>query len=428
MKATVKNISNTKVQVTITLGEAELADARLAALHKMAKDIKVDGFRRGHAPIAMVEKQVNPQLLEQQVLDDALSKAVADAFIKHDIKAIERPSVEVQKYVPGQELEFTAESEVIPPVTLGDYKALKATKKVEDVADSDIDDVLNRIADNLTKYEAVDRAAEQGDEAVIDFVGKKDGKAFDGGSGNDFGLRLGSGQFIPGFEDQVVGKKAGESFDVNVTFPEEYHAKELAGQPVVFEVTLKEVKAPQRPELDDEFAAKNGNFTSMEEFRADIKRELMAQKERQADEAFKDALVTELVEASEVTAPEVLVKEQEKNIEQDMVRSLAYQGASLDMYLETKGFATKEEWLDKEVRPVAELRVKSGLVLAELSKAMKTTATKEELEAQIATFKAQFGKDKEALKQLNQPEVQREIANRLLTEKTIDALVAEYEK
>ncbi|MBM3209890.1 trigger factor [Candidatus Saccharibacteria bacterium] len=423
MKTTVKNISDTKVEVTIALDNNELEAARLVALKKLSKEVNVAGFRKGNAPVELVAKNVNQELLGQQTLEDALSKAVAEAFIAEDIKAIERPAVEVKKYVPGSELEFTAEAEIIPPVKLGDYKALKAKKEVASVTDGDVDEIITRLQDNMTVFEKVDREAQDGDEAVIDFVGKKDGEAFDGGTGNDYGLKLGSGQFIPGFEEQVVGKKAGEAFDIKVSFPDDYHVTELAGQPVVFETTLKEVRAAQRPELDDEFAAKSGPFTSVEELKADIKRELGEQKVREADEKLKDELVGELVEASEVPAPEVLVSEQEKSIEQDMTQNLMYQGATLDMYLSSKGFATKEEWLDKEVRPVAEKRVKAGLVLAELSKELKIEATNEELEAHIATYRQQYGKSKEALAQFDQPEVQREIANRLLTEKTVEKLV-----
>lgn len=423
MKTTVKNLSETKVILTISVSPEELKTAEQVALTKLAKDVKVPGFRKGKVPASVVAKNVDPTLLQQQTLEDALSKAVADAFMGEELQPLDRPEVEVKKFVPGKELEFTAETEIVPAVKLGDYKKLKAKPEVANVEASEVEDVISRIRESFAEKKEVTRAAKDGDEVVIDFVGKKDDVAFDGGTAADYTLQLGSGQFIPGFEEGVVGHKAGDNFDLELKFPKDYHAKDLQGANVVFTVTLKSVNEKVLPEVNDEFAAKSGPFTTPEELRADIKRELIAQKEREATEKLKDALVKELVEKSTVPAPEILVKDQERSIEQDFVQNLTYRGVSLDSYLEMNSFATKEEWLDKEVHVAAEGRVKAGLVLAELSKALAIDASRQELEEHINLYKQQYANDKEALKQFEQPEVQRDIANRLLTEKTVNKLV-----
>lgn len=420
MKTTVKHLSDTKVILTITLGEKELKDAELVALNKIAKDIKVPGFRKGKVPASVAAKNVNPDALGQQTLDDALSKAVAEAFTSEDIQALDRPQVEVKKFVPGKELEFTAETEILPKVTLGDYKKLGVKQPVAKVTAADVDEIIDRMRQGLAERKDVERAAKEGDEVVIDFTGKKDDVAFDGGTAKDYKLILGSNQFIPGFEEGVVGHKAGEEFDLALEFPKDYHAKDLAGAKVVFTVKLNEVKEVVLPPVDEKLAEKAGPFKTVDELKADIKREITNQKEREATEKLKDALIGKLVEVSTVPVPEVLVHDQMHSIEQDMTQNLMYQGMNLDMYLESKKL-TIEEWRKGEVHEAAENRVKAGLVLAELSKVEKVEATSDELAAKITQYQEQFGN--KSGQDFTSPELQRDIANRLLTDKTIDRLV-----
>lgn len=423
MKTTVKRLSDTRVLVTVSLGEPELEAAEQVALKKIAKKIKIDGFRQGKAPVAVVAKHANPNDIAQESLENALSKAVAEAFIDNDIQALERPTVEVQKFVPKNVLEFTAEADVLPTITLGDYKKLKATKPTVSVLAKDVDEVLERIQKGLAIKEETNAAAAMGDEVVIDFVGKQNDEPFDGGTGNEYPLVLGSGSFIPGFEEALVGHKAGEKFDIPLTFPKEYHAKNLAGKKVVFETTIKKVHAVTLPTLNDEFAAKAGPYTSVTDLKKDIKAEITAQREREALDTLKDDLVKQLVEKSKVAAPSVLVDDQVASLEQDMMQNLMYQGMSLNQYLESKEFSDRDAWLKKEVRPAAELRVKSGLVLSELSKVEKIEATADELAERINVFREQYANNLEMAKRFEEPEAQREIANRLLTEKTVDRLV-----
>lgn len=423
MNATVKNISETRVLVTVTLGADELLAAEQVALKKLSKDVKVNGFRKGHVPIEVVKKNVDPNVLGQETIENALSKGVAEAFIANDLQALERPEVEIKKYVPGETMEFTAEGDVLPKVTLGDYKKLKAEKPAIKVAKSDVDEVIERMQKGFAEKKETKKAASLGDEVVIDFVGKKDGEAFEGGTGNDYPLTLGSNSFIPGFEEALVGLKAGDKKDVALTFPKDYHAKNLAGEKVVFEVTVKKVNAVELPEVNDEFAAKAGPFTSVKELRDDIEREIGAQKEREATDKLKDELVKQLVEKSKVSVPAVLREDQVKSIEQDLQQNLMYQGMTLDQYFESKGYADRDAWVKGEAEEAADIRIKAGLVLAELSKELGIEATADQLAEHINQYKQSYANQPEMAKRFDEPEIQREVANRLITEKTVDKLV-----
>lgn len=423
MNTTIKHLSDTKVELTITLGTKELADAAQVALSKLAKDVKAAGFRKGKVPLAVAAKHIDPRALQEQTMDDAISKAVAQAFLEEKIQVLDRPAVEVKKYVPGETLEVTAEAEILPKITLGDYKKLKAKVEKVTVTEDEVNEIIDRMRQGVAEKKDVDRAAKDGDETVIDFVGKKEDVAFEGGTGNDYALKLGSNSFIPGFEEGIVGKKAGETFDLELKFPDDYHSADLKGANVTFTTTLKSVKESVLPEVDDVFAAKSGPFTSADEMKDDIRTKLAEQKEGEAREKLKDDLVKQLIAISKVPTPEILIADQAKSIEQDFQRNLLYQGLSVEQYLSAQNFTDKDDWIEKEVKPTAVKRVQAGLVLAELSKVEKIDATMEELDAHIELYKKQYASNAEALKQFEDPEVRRDIANRLLTEKTVDRLV-----
>ncbi len=422
MNTQVKNISDVKVELTISLGKEELAAAEQVALTKLARDIKIGGFRKGKAPLEMVKKEIDPNALAGETAENAMSKAVAEAFMSEGIQALDRPEVEVKKYVPSEELEFTAEAEIIPKVELGDYKKLKAKKAAVKVTKKEIDETIEKIRENFAEKKDVDRAAKNGDEVVIDFEGKKDGVPFEGGKAEHFPLELGSNSFIPGFEEGIVGHKTGDEFDLDLEFPADYHAADLAGAKVVFTVKVGHIHEKSLPELNDEFAAKLGEFKTVEELTKQIEEDLKTQKESEATEKFKDELVRELAEISKVPVPEILIEDQKRSIEMDMQQNLMYSGLTLEQYLERLG-KTHEEWLDSDVKKAAEDRVKAGLTLAEVSKVEKIDATVAELDERIEQMKKQYANNKEALKQLESDEVRRDLANRMLTEKTVDLLV-----
>ena len=423
MKTTIKHLSDTKVELTITLNSDDLAAAGQVALTKLAHDVKVPGFRKGKVPLAVAQKNVDPNKLQEQTIDDAVSKSVATAFIEEKLQVLDRPAVEVKKFVPGETLEFTAEAEILPKITLGNYKKLKANTEKVSVSTKEINDVIERMQTGMGEKKDVKRAAKDGDETTIDFIGKKDGVAFDGGIGNDYALTLGSHSFIPGFEEAIVGHKPDETFDIDLKFPDDYHVADLKGAPVTFTTTLKAIKEVVPAVIDDKFAAKNGPFTTVAEMKADIKKGLTEQKNQEQANKLKDDLVGQLIAVSKIPVPEILIADQAKSIEQDFERNLLYQGLSLDQYLTTQKFKDKDDWINKEVKPTAEKRVKAGLALAELSKAEKIDATTDELTDHINLYKKQYANNPEALKQFDDPEVQRDIANRLLTEKTVERLV-----
>jgi trigger factor len=422
MKRTVKYVSETKVAVTVALDASELRDAEQVALTKLGREIKVPGFRQGKVPASVAAKHVSSDTLAQHTLENALSKAVADAFTQEELQALDRPEVEVKKFVPGSELEFVAETEILPKITLGDYKSLTAKPQKVSVTKKDVDEIIGRIKQGFAEKKPVERAAKNGDEVNLDFEGKKDDVAFDGGKGEKYDLVLGSGSFIPGFEEGIVGRKPGETFDLDVTFPETYHVADLKGAKVVFTTTLNEVKEVVEPELTDELAKKAGPFETVNDLEADIKRELTQQRENEAKDKFKDALVSEMVEKSTVPVPEILVQDQMRSIEQDMTQNLMYRGLTLDNYLAEKNFKDKDDWLETEVKEAAVNRVKAGLVLAELSKELKVEATQEELLARMNQLGQQYP-DESMRKELKTPEAQRDVANRILTDKTIEKLV-----
>ena len=423
MKTTVTHESDTRVKVVVAADHAELAAAEQVALKRLAKTVKVNGFRTGHVPLEIVKKHADPNALAQETLDAALNRAVAEAFLNNNLQVLARPEVEIKKYVPGELLEFTAEADVLPEVKLGDYKKLKAKKAAVNVDKKEIDEVIERIQKGLSEKKEVKRAAKLGDEMVIDFVGKKDGKAFQGGTGKDYPLVLGSNSFIPGFEDALVGLKAGDTKDVKLAFPKDYHAKDLAGQDVVFEVAVKKVNSVKLPALDDKFAAKAGPFTSMDDLRKDIKAEITAQAERKATDDLKDELVKQLVAKSAVSVPSVLRDDQIRSLEQDLRQNLMYRGRTLEQYFEEKGYADRDAWVKAEANDAADARIKAGLVLAQLSKELKIEATADELAAHINAYKQQYANNPKMAKHFDKPEAQREVANRLITEKTIDKLV-----
>ena len=424
MKTQVEHVTPTKVKLTITLGTSELEAAEQVALTKLAAEVKVSGFRKGKVPASVAAKHVDPNLLAQQTADDALSKAVAEAFLAEDIQALDRPEVELKKFVPGQEMEFTAEAEVLPKVKLGNYKKLKAKRMSGEVTDKDVTEILERMRYGMSEKSEADRPAKDGDEVTIDFVGKKDGVAFEGGTAEGYSLKLGSNSFIPGFEEGIIGKKIGETFDLELKFPKEYHVADLAGADVTFTTTLRKVHELTKPKLDDEFAKKADNrLKTLKELKDDIRSELSAQKDREATEKLKDELVGQLIGVSDVPVPQILLDDQARSIEQDMTQNLMYQGLTIEQYIANKGFKDRDDWHDKEVVPAAEKRVQAGLVLAELSKAEKIEATADELAEHVNLYKSQYANNPDMVKRFDEPEAQRDIANRLLTEKTVDRLV-----
>jgi trigger factor len=420
MKHTLKKSSDTQVHVTVELDKTDLATAKRAAVQTLAKSVKAPGFRAGKVPINVAEKYIDPMALANATTENAMNIALNDVAVTEDLRILDRPQVDLKDFQPYDSLTFEATIDIVPEITLGDYKKLKAKKEKVQVTDAEVDEVVERMRSQLSEKKSVKREARNGDEVNIDFVGKQDGEPFDGGTANGYDLVLGSNSFIPGFEEALVGHKVGETFDVPLTFPKDYHAEHLKGAKVVFEVTLNDIKEVVLPEINDDFAVKVGPFKTVEGMREDVRAELMQQKEKTVEDKYKDDLVGELVSVSTVPVPQVLVDDQIRQIEQDAMQNLMYRGMSPDQYLKQMGYKDHEEWHDKEFRVAAERRVQAGLALAELSKVEKIEVTQDELTQRHAQMLEQYPTMKE---QLDSPDARRDVANRVLTEKTVDRLI-----
>lgn len=422
MKVTRKNITDTRVKLTIGLNKKELDGAEQVALVHLGQELKIPGFRKGKVPVNVVKQRVSEQELSSHVLGDAVNRAVPEAFAEVQLQPLDRPEVEVKKYVPGQELEFTAEVEVLPPIKLGDYKKLKITKPKVTVSKQDIDEVVERMRAGFADKKEVKRIAKNGDEATVDFKGfDAKGVAFAGGDGKDYPLTIGSKTFIPGFEEGLIGKKAGDAFDLPITFPRDYQAAHLAGQKCKFEVKIKKISEVVLPKVDGELAKKCGPFKSVAELRADIENEIKARRQHEANEALKDQLVEQLVKASKISVPEILVSDQMKNIEVDFVQNLSARGMSLEQYLRDKKW-TREQWEKGDLRQAAINRVSSALVLSEVSKLENIEVSEDEVSIRHQQLLQQYT-DPNMRLQLETPEARADIRNRLLTEKTLDRLI-----
>ncbi len=405
----------------MALDAGDLQAAREKSLQRLAAGLKVQGFREGKAPVEYVEKNLSENEINNDVIDVAVRLTMPKAFEQAKQAPIAIEKVNVDKYVPGESAEYTATAQILPEIKLGDFRKLKAKMKATEPTEADVQEIVDNILNAYSEKVVVKRAAKDGDEVIIDFTGKRDGKEFDGGKAKDYHLVLGSKQFIPGFEEGIVGHEAGDKFDLEVTFPKDYPEKSLAGQKAVFEVLVKQVNEIQKPKEDDELAKKCGNFQTMADLRADIKKNLETQNRHRAIEQYREELVAELVKASKVAAPEILIEDQLRFIKDDMRRNAASYNLKLEEYIEKAG-QKFEDW-EKEARQVAEQRVKSSLVLQILAREQNIDVTDKEVAAKVAELKDLYRKSKEALESLKKPEVRQDIKNRLIIDKTLDFLV-----
>lgn len=421
MKVESKKVSKTHADLTVTLDKDDLAPAEAEAIERLAKNVKVQGFRKGKAPAAIARPYISDRDLIDTTLDIAVRTSVPHAFEQAKLVPVEHPHLEITKYVPGDLVEYTTSVDIFPDIKVGAYKKLKVKKPEVKVAAKDINDVLSNIQNAYAEKKVASRAAKDGDEVIIDFTGKKDGKAFDGGSAKDYKLTLGSKSFIPGFEEGIVGHEVGDSFDLNLTFPKDYHVKELAGAKVVFSVLLKQINEIVKPELDDDLAKKCGPFQTIKDLKDDIKKNLESQAKQRADNQYKDDLVDALLKKSTVDAPEVMIKDQINFIKSDVSRNAASRGLSFEQLLEQTN-QKLEDW-EKEAREVAIHRVKASLLLQTLAKDESIAPTDAEIDEKLKELQTVYTKDKEALKQLQSEAVRNDLRNRLTIDKTLDFLV-----
>lgn len=422
MQITTKQLTPTKVEITVVADQDMITRVKDAVLTEMAKDVQVTGFRKGHAPAAMVEKAVDPSQLQSRFLDEAISELYASAVIEKQLRPVSQPQVEISKYVPFTQLEAKVEVEVIGAIKLADYKKFKMQPKAVKVEDKEVEAVIDDLLKRDAPKVAVDRAATDGDEAVIDFVGTdaKTGDAIPGADGTSYPLLLGSNTFIPGFEPEIVGLKTGDKKTFTITFPADYGSKDLQNRKVQFAIAVTKVSEVQAPKLDDAFAATVGPFKTVAELRIDIRKQLQTEKEFQAQRELENDLLTELAKKSKAEIPTVLVEEEIDRMEAEEKRNIVYRGQTWQEHLTAEG-KTEEEHREGQ-REQAELRVRTGVVLGEVAQAEGITVEEDELTARIAELKGQYP-DAQMQGELDKPENRRDIASRILTEKTITKLV-----
>ena len=422
MKTKSKKISDTRIEITVTLDANDLKKAEEQALKKLSAEVRVEGFRKGKAPAEVAKKFIPENDLNAETIDIAVRTTAFPAFKECEKMPLVAPNINVTKYVPGEMAEYTATADIVPEIKLGDYKNLKVKAEKATISEAQVKEVLENIANSFSDKKPVKRAAKLTDEVVIDFVGKKGGEPFQGGTAKDYKLVLGSKTFIPGFEDGIVGHEPGDKFDLKLTFPKDYGVKDLAGAKVVFETLLKQINEVTKPTIDDELAKKCGPFKTLKDLKADIKKNLEMQESHKLSEKFKDDLITALVKASTIPAPDILIEDQMRIIKDDMTRNAMSRGIkSLEEFVEMSG-ETMEGW-EKEARKVAETRVKASMALQELALKEKITVSDDEVSAKLAELKDVYKKSPEAVKQLKDPNVKMDIKNRMTIEKTLDYLV-----
>jgi trigger factor len=423
MKYTRKDLAKDKVGFDISFDKGDIEPIYDKVVAEKSKELKVAGFRKGKVPLEVAKKYLNDTALGDEIIGQLVNRAMVDIIVKEQIQPLDRPNVNITKFVPFETLEGKVEILIIPPIKLGGYMDLKAKLTETTIGDEDVDKLLENLRRQVAEKKPVTRAAVDGDEVVIDFVGKRGGKEFDGGKAQNVPLVLGSGQMISGFESAIEGHKAGEEFVIKVTFPKEYHAKDLAGAKAEFEIKLHKVSEVVLPELDDKFAPKAGPFYTMKELRTAAKKELAQRAEFEAGEKFKGELLAELVKKSKIEVPEILINDQVDSLVKEAEDNFKYRGLTSEQYFGQRGFADRAAWLAEEVRPEAERRVKNGLVLAELAKLEKIEVSETEINEAQKQLAGQHS-DPKLKERYDTPEARRNIANRIATEKALNKLVA----
>lgn len=422
MRVHQENPSDTSLLLTVEALTEDLHPLKEHVLAQFRNKVKVPGFREGKAPLSLIEKQVDSNLLQSEFLEEAVNHLYSAVIDQQKIRPVSRPEVQVTKFVPFTELSFTAKVAVIGPIKLADYKHIKKSKPVVKITTKDITDVLTALQQRGAERQAVTRASKNGDELVIDFAGKDQaGQVISGADGKDYPLILGSNTFIPGFEKHLIGLRPNQQTKFTITFPKDYGVKALQSKKVTFEVSVKQVQELKSSKPDDAFAAKVSPFKSLAELKADIRKQLTQEKQQEALSNLQNEIISEIVKKSKLAIPEVLVDEQIQILLQQEQQNMTYRGQTFAEFLKQAG-QTEEQYRQEVLRPQAEERVKAGLVLSEIAEQEKLTVTPEELEVQLQILKGQY-QDPQMQAELAKPEARRDIASRILTQKTVDRLV-----
>ena len=396
MSVQVEKLEHNMAKLTIEVEAAEFDAACKRAYNKKKGTFNLPGFRKGKVPMNVIEKTYGAGVFYEDAANDIMPKAYADALEETGLDVVSRPEVDVTKIGKGETFVFTAEVAVKPEVTLGQYKGLEVTKDKVEVTDEEVEAELKKAQmQNARELTIEDRAVKDGDVITLNYAGTIDGVPFDGGTAESQKLEIGSHSFIDTFEDQLVGLNIGDEKDVEVTFPEEYHAPELAGKPASFHVKVLGITEKQLPELDDDFAQDTTEFDSMDEYKADIRAKLLASKKEQAKNAMENALVEKAIEGAQMDIPEAMVESQVEQMVQEFKQRVTYQGISFEQYLQFTG--QNPDTFEESMKPEAMKRIQSSLVLSAIVAAESIEASDEDLDKEFERMASMYQMDKEQI-------------------------------
>lgn len=399
MSLQVENLEHNMAKLTIEVSAEDVEKALQQAYLKERKRISLPGFRKGKVPRQVIEKMYGPEVFYDEAANHMISEAYGKAYDECELEIVSQPKVEIVQLEKGKPFIFTAEVAVKPEVALGEYKGLKVDKVSAEVTDEEVDAEIEKERErNARTVDVTDRAVQDKDQITLDFEGFVDGTAFEGGKGEDYPLTIGSGAFIPGFEDQLIGAEIGKETEVKVTFPEEYQAKELAGKEAVFKCTVKTIKVKELPELDDEFASDvSEEGETMEEYKAEVRGKLKERKEREAKEKKENQVVEQTVANAEIDLPEPMVDLQARQMADDFARRIMQQGMTLEQYFQFTGLS--EEKMMEELKPQAEKRIRTRLVLEAIVAAENIEVSDERLEEELKKMAEAYQMEVDKLKE-----------------------------
>lgn len=428
MSVQVEKLEKNMAKLTVEVSAEEVEKAIQTAYQKAKKNINIPGFRKGKAPRQLIEKMYGKEVFYNDAIDAMLPAAYAKALDECEEEIVSRPEIDVVQMESGKPFIFTAAVAVKPEVTLGEYKGVQVEKAPIEVLDEEIEAEITKEREaNARTITVDDRAVANGDIVSLDFEGFVDGEAFEGGKGENYELTIGSGTFIPGFEDQLVGAEIGRELEVNVTFPEEYGAKELAGKAAVFKCKVNAIKVKELPEVDDEFAQEVSEFDTLDEYKADIKARLLKDKEEDAKKVKEDAVIEKIIEGAQMEIPDAMVDYQTEQMMEDFAQRMQSQGLSIQQYFQFTGM-TAEQYKE-QTRPRALKNIQSRLVLEAVAKAENIEVTEEDLDAEMSKmaemYKMEVEKVKELIGDYQKDEMKKDIAIQkavdLVTEAAVEA-------
>lgn len=423
MNHQVEKLENSMVKLTLEISPEQFEKAMDVAYNKAKKQISLPGFRKGKAPRKLVEKAYGKEIFYEDAINAVLPEMYDEAVKELELEVMSRPEVNVDAIEEGKPVVVTCEVAVKPEVKLGDYKGLEVEAEDASVSDEEVEEEVKRAAQrNARMVEVTDRAAQMDDIVTIDFEGFMDGTPFEGGKGENHDLKLGSHSFIDTFEDQLVGKNIGDECEVNVTFPEEYHQKDLAGKPAMFKVAVKKIQFNELPEINDAFAKEVSEFDTLEEYKADTKKNLEERKAKQVEESRKAKLLGKVVETSEMDMPEPMVLEQCDQMINQFAQTLRYQGMDMQKYMEMTG--SNLDGMRQSVRPEAERRLKESLVLEAIAKAENLEVTQEDVDAEVESMAKMYGMEADKLKAAITDAETESIKAELKTKKALEFIAA----